>query len=186
MIPRWLVLLTIVLVPAGHAAELRDIRVEHDKGEYTFQSEVWFDASIHQMYDVFRSWDRSTEFSSTIVEAYDVEADEQGRPGYYTKMKGCVLFFCRSFVRQGHVEFEHNKVLRAFADPEGSDFEFANETWTFSEEDGGTVVIYDLKMKPKFWVPPAIGPYFIKRKLKNDGGSAIERMEEIAQTLPDE
>ena len=183
---RWLAIVTIAIAPAASAADLRDIWVKHEKGVYTFQSEVWFDASVGQMYEVFRSWDRSTEFSSTIVEAYDIEADEQGRPGYYSRMKGCVLFFCLSFVRQGHVEFEQNKVLKAFADPETSDFEFADESWTFTEEDGGTVVVYDLKMKPKFWVPPAIGPYFIKRKLKKDGGRAIDRMEEIAQALPDE
>jgi hypothetical protein len=40
-------------------------------------------------------------------------------------------------------------------------------------------------MQPKFWVPPAIGPFIIKRKLKNDGGDAIDRIEAIAKgTFP--
>ncbi len=186
MSSRWLLLLTSLAVCTGYAAELRDIKVEHEKGVYTMRSEVWFDAGIDQVFDVFKSWEYSTEFSSAIVEARDVEPDETGQPGYYSKMKGCVLFFCKSFVRQGYVELEHNVAVRAVVNPDTSDFELANEAWTFREEDGGTVVVYDLKMQPKFWIPPAIGPYFIKRKLKKDGGRAIDRIEAIARALPHE
>lgn len=180
-----LVALILFAVPAN-AAELRNIKVDHEKGVYTMRSVVWFDAPIDKMYKVFRNWDYSKNFSSAIVEARDVEPDELGRPQYYSRMKGCVLFFCKEFVRQGHAEVVPNEVLRATADPERSDFEFVNEVWTFTEEEGGTVVVYDLKMDPKFWIPPAIGPYFIKRKLKDDGGQAIDRIEALALSLADE
>ena len=98
--------------------------------------------------------------------------------------EGCLLFFCKSFVRQGYVELEVNEELRAFANPELSDFKLSNETWTFVAEDGGTVVSYRLLMEPDFWVPPGIGPYLIKRKFRNNGGDAIDRIEEIAQAVP--
>ncbi|MEL7185737.1 MAG: hypothetical protein AAFN50_04795 [Pseudomonadota bacterium] len=180
-----LILLVTIAAPL-HAAELREIAVGHKKGVYTMKSVVWFDAPIDNTYAIFRSWDYSKDFSSAIVEARDVEPDEQGRPQYYSRMKGCVLFFCREFVRQGYAEVVPNEVLRAFANPDVSDFEFVNEVWTFTEEDSGTIVVYELAMDPKFWIPPAIGPYFIKRKLKQDGGQAIDRIEKIAQGLADE
>ena len=166
---------------AANAAEMRSLSVEHADKRYTMRSEVWFDASIEHVYDVFRRWDLSTQFSSAIVEARDMEADALGRPQYYIRNKGCILFFCLTAERQGYVESVPNEVLRAFANPETSDFLLSNETWTFAEENGGTVVIYELLMRPKFWVPPGIGPYFIKRKLKNNGGDAIDRIEVIAQ-----
>jgi hypothetical protein len=59
----------------------------------------------------------------------------------------------------------------------------SNESWRFAEHEGGTVVTYELLMEPDFWVPPAIGPYLIKRKLKKDGGRALNRIEVIAQEL---
>jgi hypothetical protein len=166
------------------AADMRSIKVEHHKGRYTVSSEVWFDASVKQVFEVFRHWDLSTQFSSAIVESRDIAADEYGRPGYYVRNEGCVLFFCKSFVRQGYVELEVNEELRAFANPELSDFKLSNETWTFVAEDGGTVVRYQLLMEPAFWVPPGIGPYLIKRKFRNNGGDAIDRIEEIAQAVP--
>ena len=174
-------LLLFLLAGTASAAELRSIKVDYDRGEYSLVSEIWLDASLEATYQVYSRWDYSTQFSSAIVEARDLEPDDRGRPGFYVRNKGCVLFFCKSLVRQGYVEREDNRVLRAFANPETSDFEFSNEVWTFAEDKGGTRVLYELHMDPKFWIPPAIGPYMIKRKLKKDGGDAIDRMEEIAQ-----
>ena len=176
-----LVLPLLLCLGAASAAELRSINVEHHKGRYTVSSEVWFDATVEQVFEVFRHWDLSTQFSSAIVESRDIAADEHGRLGYYVRNEGCVLLFCRSFVRQGHVELEVNDELRAFANPENSDFKLSNETWTFVAENGGTVVIYQLLMEPDFWVPPGIGPYLIKRKFRKNGGDAIDRIESIAQ-----
>jgi hypothetical protein len=74
-------------------------------------------------------------------------------------------------------------VIFAFVDPETSDFHLSNESWRFEKRNGGTVVIYDLEMTPKFWIPPGIGPYLIKRKLRKSGGNAIDRIELIAQAV---
>ena len=73
--------------------------------------------------------------------------------------------------------------MRAVADPQLSDFQEFEESWEFSEVDGGTSVRYSLQMVPDFWVPPAIGPYMIKRKLQKDGGRALDRIEVIAQSM---
>ena len=177
------VLASLLMLGSANAAELRSIQVDHAKGRYTVSSEVWFDAPVEQVFEVFRQWDLSTQFSSAISESRDLAADEHGRPGYFVRNEGCLLFFCKSFVRQGYVELEVNEQLRAFANPEISDFRLSNESWTFDGEDGGTVVTYQLLMEPDFWVPPGIGPYLIKRKFRNNGGDAIDRIEAIAREI---
>ena len=151
-------MLLMALPAMAQSAEILSIKVDSNNGIYTMTSEVWFDASIEQTYKVYRHWEYSTQFSSAIVESRDMEADDQGRPQFYIRNKGCVLFFCQSFERQGYIEFEKNQVLRAFANPEASDFHLSNESWQFAIHDGGTIVTYDLTMKPKFWIPPGIGP----------------------------
>ena len=178
---RAVILVWLLFSASGQSAELRSVKVDHDNGVYTMVSSVWFDATIDEVYGVFRRWDLSSDFSSSIIEAYDMEADDQGRPQFYIRNRGCVLFFCKSFERQGYVEAVPNEILRAFAKPETSDFHMSNESWVFVADGGGTIVTYDLRMKPKFWIPPAIGPFLIKRKLKRDGGRAIHRIEAIAQ-----
>jgi hypothetical protein len=168
---------------AAYAAEMRSVDVEYKDSRYTVQSEVWFNAPREQVYEVFSHWDLSTQFSSVIVKSNDLEPDEHGRPQFFVRNRGCVLFFCKTFERQGHVESQPFEVLRAFADPALSDFHISNESWTFTTEQGGTVVVYQLLMQPKFWVPPVIGPYLIKRKFNNSGGTAIDRIEEIARGM---
>ena len=179
-------LLLALAVSVTEAAEMLSVDVDYEEKVYTMRSEVWFDATVEQVYEVFRHWDYSTQFSSAIVESRDIEPGEDGRPGFYVRNKGCVLFFCTSFERRGYVEAEQNKVIQAFVDPETSDFHLSDERWTFSQKDGGTVVIYNLKMQPKFWIPPAIGPYLIKRKLRRSGSDAIDRIEVIAQAVGSE
>ena len=73
------------------------------------------------------------------------------------------------------------KFIEATADPEMSDFEVSDERWEFREEADGTVVVYAFRMKPKFFIPPLIGPAILKSKLKKGGIDALDRIEALAQ-----
>jgi len=174
--------LLILTLTAG-AAEMRSVEVDRIEGRYILESEVWFAAGIEAVYAVFLDYDLSSQFSGAIVEARNIEAGEDGRPGFYVRNQGCVLFFCKSFERYGYLEHEPYKVIRASIDPEASDFHFSNESWRFRSEGAGTAVVYNLEFEPKFWVPPLIGPYVIMRKMHDSGDDAVDRIEAIAQEL---
>jgi hypothetical protein len=176
-----LALSALLLPAASAAAELRAIAVDHDGEVYSVDSVVWFDAPRDAVYAVFADWDLSTQFSSAIVEAHDIEIPDDGGAGFYVKNRGCLLFFCRTVERQGAVAATPGTRLEAIADPALSDFSLSDERWTFQSAGGGTLVNYSLRMTPAFWVPPLIGPYVIKRKLRDDGAEALDRIEAIAQ-----
>jgi hypothetical protein len=40
-------------------------------------------------------------------------------------------------------------------------------------------------MEPDFWVPPVVGPWFLKRTLMRGGTRAINRIERIANAPPE-
>lgn len=176
-------LLLVGTVLSAGAAEMRSVEVDRIDDRYIMRSEVHFAASVEAVYSVFADYDLSTQFSGAIVESRNIDAKEGEPPGFYVLNRGCVLFFCTSFERYGYVEREPYKVIRTSVDPERSDFHLSNESWRFERDGQGTVVVYDLEFEPKFWVPPVIGPYVIKRKLRNDGGDAMERIETIAREL---
>ena len=165
---------------ATPAVELRNIVVDFDGEMYSVDSEVFFDAPQPAVYAIFNDWDLSEQFSSAIVEAYDIGPDADGRRGYFVRNRGCFLFYCKSVERRGIVEAMPHTDLVARADPDESDFELCEEHWTFRTENGGTLVNYSLRMKPAFWVPPVIGPYVIKNKLRSDGAEALARIEQLA------
>ena len=174
-------LLALLSSQAANAADLREIEVERADGIYMLQSVVWFDADIETVYRVFLDWDLSEQFSSVVVEARNLGSDATGDRGFYTRNRACVLFYCKSVERFGRVEYEPAVFIKAITDPERSDFHLSNETWEFTEEDDGTLIRYQLEMRPKFWIPPLIGPYVIKKKMRDDGVNALDRIEAIAQ-----
>ena len=178
---RSLVLSLALFVPAAEGADLRSVSLERRNGVYTMHLLVWFDARIDAVYNVFLDWELSEQFSSVIVEARNTGSDAAGDRGFYIRNRACVLLFCRSVERHGAVEHEPPTFIRATADPERSDFHRSDESWEFTEDNDGTLMTYWLEIRPKFWVPPLIGPYVLRRKIRADGVAALERIEYLAQ-----
>jgi len=187
MILRAATLLLLGVPALAGAATLREVQVDRVDGAYVMHSVVWFDVDIEKIFGVFADWSQSTKFSSVIVESRNIPPGADGRPGYYSRMRGCVWFFCRSFERYGYVHAEPLDFIEATVDPERSDFDVSDERWEFHEEGSGTVVSYALVMKPKFFIPPLIGPAIMKHKLREGGTAAIDRIEAVArQWVPDD
>ncbi len=161
-------------------ADLRTVEVERDDTRYSLRSTAYFAASPEALYRVLTNYDLFEQFSSAYVETRNVEQDEQGRPRFFTRMEGCVLLFCRSFVRHGYLLLTPRSEIVAIAEPEGSDFKYSRERWSLQKEGEGTLMIYDFEMEPGFWVPPVIGPYVIQRSLRSGGTDAIDRIEALA------
>lgn len=164
----------------AYAADLREVLVERDEDHYTLKSSAWFEVSPDALYAVLTNHDLFTRFTSAIVESRNVEPDEHGRPRFYSRMEGCVVLFCKSFIRKGHLELEPQTVIVAISDPDESDFKLSREQWELVPENDGTLLIYEFEMEPDFWVPPVIGPFYIMRALRSGGEKAINRIEALA------
>lgn len=182
MIPRGLALL-VALTAAGAAgaAEIREVTVEHRDGRYYMHSETWFDAPRLGVFDVLTDYDRFHRISSIYEETRFEPPAPDGTPRVFTRVVGCVLFFCRSMTRTERLETDGPGFIRAVTEAGASDFDHAVATWQLSDENGGTRVIYDIEMEPAFWVPPVIGPYVMKRKLMQGGRDAVQRIEALAR-----
>ena len=182
MMARTLALLAaLAAAGAAAAAEIREVTVEHRDGRYYMYSETWFDAPRRGVFDVLTDYDRFHRISSVYDETRFEAPAEDGTPRVYTRVVGCVLFFCRSMSRTERLETDGAGFIRATTEAGASDFRYAVATWQLSDEGEGTRVIYSIEMVPAFWVPPVIGPYVMKRKLIKGGRDAVERIEALAR-----
>ena len=161
-------------------AELLDVSVELNDDRYRLYSETRFEVSQEAMYAVLTDFELFKRFTGAIVESRNLPADEQGRPGFYARMEGCVLMWCKSFIREGYLLLSPVAEIIAIADPELSDFKYSRERWQLVPEGDDIILIYDFEMEPDFWVPPVIGPYLIQRALKNGAQRAVVRIEALA------
>ena len=179
----WLSCAAAVLFLQGlpsFAAELKDVSVERKDARYHLSSTTYFDATQSQLYKILTDYEQFPRFANAFVEAENREPDEQGRPQFYTRMEGCVLLFCKSYIRYGHLELKPEYDIVAIVDPELSNFNYSRERWQLIPEGKGTIMIYDFEMEPGFWVPPIVGPYVIKRALRSNGNAAVNRIEALA------
>jgi hypothetical protein len=163
------------------AAELRSVEVWMENGRYHLISKTMFDVSQDELYGVLTDYELFKKFTSAIVASKNVEPDAEGRPQFFTRMEGCVLLYCKTFDRRGYLLLKPMYDIVAIVDPEQSDFEYSRERWRLSTEAEGTLMIYEFEMEPRFWVPPIVGPYYIKRALKSGSIRAVNRIEALAR-----
>lgn len=171
----------LLLSAAVRPADLRDVTVEREENRYRLTSETRFDARVTDVYRVLTDYDLFTQISSVFVESRNLKPREKGKPRYFTRLEGCILLFCKSFVRVGELTLTPETEIIAMADPVESDFAFSRERWTLKPDGDGTILVYEFELEPSFWVPPVIGPFIMKRVLKAGGSDAVDRIEALAQ-----
>ncbi len=165
---------------------MRDVQVVLRDERYHLFSETYLDVSRAALYEVLTDFEQFEKFTSAIVEARNTEPDENGQPGFYTRMEGCVLLFCKSLIRNGYLILIPGLEIIAISIPEESDFKYSRERWQLIDFGNGTIMIYDFEMEPAFWVPPVIGPYVIQRALRSGAERAVDRIEKLAKAVEDE
>ena len=169
------------LLQASFAAEVRSLTVERDGDKIRVRSDIVLAAPQASVFGALSDYERFAELSSRYEESRFVEPASDGTQRVYTRVEGCVLFFCRTVERYARLETEPPRLITATVEAERSDFEFGYETWEMETVTGGTRVLYTHDFDPDFWVPPVIGVWVIRRALNSDSLKAAERIEALAR-----
>ena len=176
-------LLTLGVCFAGGvacAAVIHSLEIERQAGRYELIAHTYLDAPREAIFHVLTDYDRFGRISGAYKESGFMEPAADGTPVVYTRMEGCVLFFCKSMLRVERLETREPEFIRTITLPEQSDFRYSVSEWTLEPEASGTKVIYRLVMEPDFWLPPVVGPWILKRRLFEGGTRAVNRIEGLA------
>jgi hypothetical protein len=170
-------------VSSGLPATLRTVDVSRDRDRYRVVADTHLDASPAAIYKVLLDFDgdRYQRISEIYKESSYLPPDPDGTPLVYTRVEGCLLGFCRSMRRVERLEVVTPEFIRSRAVPERSDFKYSMAEWTFATEGSGTRLTYQMEMEPNFWLPPFVGPWFLKRTLLRGAPAAIDQIELLAQ-----
>jgi len=170
---------------AAWAANLRSVEVSRDSGRYHLVAETHLAAPPEAIREVLLDFDhdRYQRISEIYKESGYLMPDSDGTPIVYTRVEGCLLFFCRSLRRTERLEIATPNLIRTAALPDRSDFKYAVSEWHLDPEGGGTKLTYWMDLEPSFWLPPFVGPWFLKRTLQHGAPQAIDKIEELAQEV---
>ncbi len=177
------VALGVCYVSTSVPATLRTVDVSRKQSRYRVVADTHLEASPEAIYKVLLDFDgdRYQRISEIYKESSYLPPDSDGTPLVYTLVEGCLLRFCRSMRRVERLEVVTPQFIRSRAIPERSDFKYSMAEWTFEAEGAGTRVKYEMEMEPSFWLPPFVGPWFLKRTLLRGAPAAIDQIELLAQ-----
>tara|TARA_B100000809_G_scaffold168137_1_gene165490 strand:- start:464 stop:1075 length:612 start_codon:yes stop_codon:yes gene_type:complete len=165
----------------GSAAVIHDLKIEYRSGRYELVSHTYVDAPLEAIFHVLTDYDHFNRISRIYEESGFMEPAADGTPVVYTRMRGCVLFFCKSITRVERLETREPGFIHTITLPEQSDFRYGVSEWILEPEGSGTNVIYRAVLEPDFWLPPIIGPWALKRRLLEGGVGALDRIESLSQ-----
>lgn len=178
-----LVAASVCYVSSTLPATLRTVDVSRNQDRYRVVADTHLDASPEAIYKVLLDFDgdRYQRISEIYKESSYLPPDSDGTPLVYTRVEGCLMRYCRSMRRVERLEVVTPQFIRSRTIPERSDFKYSLAEWSFTAESGGTRVTYKMEMEPNFWLPPFVGPWFLKRTLLKGAPAAIEQIELLAQ-----
>jgi hypothetical protein len=178
-----LVAIGVCYVTSSLPATLRTVDVSRRQDRYRVVADTHLAASPEAIYKVLLDFDgdRYQRISEIYKESSYLPPDSDGTPLVYTRVEGCLMRYCRSMSRVERLEVVTPQFIRSRTVPERSDFKYSMSEWTFAPEDGGTRVTYLMEMEPNFWLPPFVGPWFLKRTLLKGAPAAIDQIELLAQ-----
>ncbi len=167
------------------AATIDELAVKRERGRYSLEANARLDASPESIYAVLTDFDDNaySRISRAYKESRYLDPAADGTPLVYTRMEGCALWHCMTLERTERLETETPHWIKSTTLPEGSNFKHSVSEWWLERDGDGTKMRYTLEMEPAFFVPPVVGPWYLKRTLSQGGLRAVTRIERLAREL---
>jgi len=176
---RGLVILYLLALPL-HAGELLTADVEYSDGRYIVEIDMLVDAPVDSVYRIITDYNNLTRIHENIKESELIFSLDDRNHRVRIVSEACITFFCISMTQVQDVEEKPGHIISSSVIADKSDFTYAHAFWRISAKDNYTRVQFNTDLQPKFWVPPLIGPFLIKKKIYNASIETILNLEELA------
>lgn len=174
-------LLLCLLVPLAGAADIGELQVRESKGYYRIELAMQMQAPAQYVRRVLTDYEHIYRLDPAIVDSEILPSPEDGAVRVRTRIADCIGFFCMKIDRVEDVrELEHGGLLAMIVPTPGS-FKSGFAEWHIRGRGAHTEVIYQAQMEPDFFIPPVIGSYFIKQKLRKNTLTSLAMIECIAR-----
>lgn len=167
-------------LPAA-AAEVLHTEVSHGAGRYTVVFEFQVAADANAVRRILTDYDHLDRLLRVVQKSEQLSPGDDGRPRVRVVMCSCFLFFCQTVRKLETItEFSDGRLV-TIADPSESDYRYSRVEWQIHAEPARARVAYHAEHEPAFFVPPLIGPWAIKSRIRDELELIAERLEQLAQ-----
>jgi hypothetical protein len=174
-------LLLCLQLPLTRAVDLAKLQVSESQGVYRINLVIQMQVPVHFVYGVLTDYRHIYRLDPAIVDSEILPSPDDGVVRVRTRLVDCIAFFCVEIDRVEDVrELEHGG-LKATIVPTLSNFRYGHAEWRIVAQEDLTQLIYQAQLEPDFFIPPLIGSYFVKQKLRKSVLASMERIECIAR-----
>ncbi len=176
-------LLVLVGVSRAMALDIDDIRITKQGRAYQVQMTFGVAASVNQVVAVLTDYGFPDRLDPEVTKK-EVISRQGGITRVRTEIRGCVLFFCKVFALTQDVTVVAD-TIQADIVPDESDFRSGYFRWSVSSSDnGGAQIGFEAIMEPDFFIPPLIGGFFVRKRLRQKILATVENLESEAVREP--
>ncbi len=181
---RFSILLAVLWAAVATAGRVLTAVVTHESGFYFIEVDALVAIPERRARQLLTDYNHLHRVNPA-VEVSEVLA-ERGSGDYRvrTVTRACVWFFCKSIHQVQDVIEGADGSITAIVVPEQSDLRHGYARVDLWEEAEGTRILIRSEVEPDFWIPPLIGPWVIKRKLRSEALDTVANLERLASPLP--
>ena len=176
-----LILYLVFFSAASFAGEIIYAHVEHEDNDYQLDLTMQIEAGQQGILALLMDHENFKELSDVMIESGLVQDAPEDKTRRRLVVETCIVFFCIKVVMVEDLEqFSDGRIL-AIMVPEESDFKYGRTEWQIEPlGPGRSEIKYRFQLQPDFWVPPAIGPFILKRKMVSEAFESILKIEGLA------
>jgi len=173
-------LCSLYLSSPAWGAEVLSLEVEQEGHDYHVAMEAVLEAPMLEVWRLLTDYP-GLKALSPAVEVSEVLAElAPDRHRVRTQSRLCVFIFCGNIVQ---VQIMHQAAfgdLQAEIEAKGSDFESGKLHWWLEEQQGAVRLQFRADLRLAFAVPPLVGPWAVKRVLRQEAMTIVTSLERLA------
>jgi len=181
--PRVYALLIVVCLAAlqVNAVDNTELEVSENGGVYHIKLATIINAPAEYVYRVLTDYVHLHRLHPAFIQSDILTSPGAGIVRVKTRILDCILIFCMGLDRVEDIREVPPNHLHTVIVPSLSNFQYGKADWRIEDMGDRSQLIYEAQMKPDFTVIPVIGPYLVKRKLRDEMASSLGRIECIAK-----
>ncbi len=163
------------------AGDIQSMEVEYENGVYRLDFDVIIDADLEAVRAIVSDYNQLSRLTDILIESTVLPSPDPDLIRRRMVTRACLLFFCMEAVAVEDVREMGIFILTTII-PEQSDFKSGTTEWQLTESDNGkSRITFHGEQEPAFWLPPVVGPLWLKGKLEREAEKTIERIEALAK-----
>lgn len=162
-----LLLLISTVVTTVRAADIQTLKVEEHQGRYSITLDVVVNAPRDTIFSTISTPAQWPHLSSVVTDAAILGELPDGGRKIRVTFEDCILIFCQTIHKYETLYSSDNDQVDTQVIAQNSDFSYAREHWRVTAQGTETRVVYRAELTPSFYIPPLIGSYIVKTKIRS-------------------